>query len=1597
MEEVKIMRTTMLKRYFCLLLVLMFVIPSVAAFNAGIDINGNDNFEISKKTMNNQKAQKGIDFSFIPASEMSIEVREILTKYSLDDLDEPLKEQLKTLNQNMLERREQFTSEYPYLPYTPLDLTKILAKYDIETGLSKPAFPGADITNTPEPYKWEDSYQNQPVWSNIPNSQLYEPQSSETNAPTGSRGTRQAADADLEVYSVEWEAINDGFGNYFEITEINGTPYPGTQYYEGGFQVGVENTITVTIRRNSGPSSISNVKVNISIYDTITNKPMQRNPTAKVVTVSGVSTEVTHKFTPPYATEWMTIVATVDYEGDTDITNNANGWQRIPVLIWSADFESGGTNWGWQKTVSGTTITNTQNQWTGDIGTSTVVSNQWHVSNSPANIVSADHTGTNAWYHGFDGVASDSYEDSSANMLLQTPEINMGDISDGQAELGELQEDYYYIPYVPYYSVMVTGGVEWDTTDANTWQDAFDQSDPVWLREYSDDHGVQWWDKMFNWRGFIIDDYAQVLSGINPGHLWNPIFNTIFVNNQEYFFGYHFPFNVLLGDGSGGNKDIGGAENWTHVQFRADFRGDNGGDDGGFDGAYLDDFITLGGQDFTVENRVSLTDVTYPKTNNVPILYKGKTASFSTKCKNFGTQQQVNMKVTITDMDGNTVSGFPQQKSAGNLANDQESNPITWTWSPAEEGDYKLIVEAGDYENDWTYGDNKVENYILHVGPADDVSDVDILLVDDDNSMGQAFILGRVPYFFINVEGKMMKALEDNDMKFRVYTVEYNQSGPTYADVMDDYETVIWMTGLDNEYSAHGWRENYKSSKAVWNTALKTGSSGTGEDVEELGKFLSDPNEVKKLWLISPGYWYDIYEASTKVTAPADFANQYLFIDRGKANATEWNNDRTQITVQGTPNPLEGKDDTIMDSASYTTYDKPDPPLRFNDIGGWVLKKTDKDTQQLFYQDSARLNFNSILHKGKEFMTSYFAFNFYLINDENDRKDCVYRVLTGFGMTGGVEISLHSETKRTQTVAPDGEIYFRFIVKNTGKRDDQMKLKVSADTKYNDWETWFEIDGIKKDTVTIQGLKDKNRVYLYVQAPEMDKPSEYLAADTLVDFTVTAESQNTGLDNSTTVFAKVAAIGDITLDSNELSKTIDVKGVAKFQLEMLNETNGELDTNVLLKFSGAGMGLTKFVVKGVEASSKQVQTILEPNEINDDVEIWVTAGEHTLAGYHNISVVVKDEDDIITYDIVNLSVKVNQFYQVECNTTGDEDNAINFIIDPNEYAEDDVNNITKSFSIFVRNYGNGMDEISLYTEENEDSEDISDWEFRIRDPDDETELLETVTVGYYDETNLPAFGYQEVTFDVVIPIDVDVGTYIVDFYIESSHPEVLNPLVNEEENNRVSFTFEIIKPNLRFTPFNSRDNADNYVFTDYYENLPIKRDFMMNNQYYIEKKHSEFDQLAIEIKVMVDNIGDNEIALEPSNVQLNISYKDPDFGDTRYVTPEGNFTPTFPTSAKIIDFEEPNNNETFTFLWEFIDQPQGTEIEYTFKVIVDEQGKIYEIDEDDNTDTFTLTIKHLKKPKKSSSGTPGFEGILMVTAIALVLVALIGSRRRRND
>jgi hypothetical protein len=1602
------MRTNMSKKYLCLIVVLLFLIPTVAALNIGYDSNPK-----LEKGMNIDKDLKfpesditdirDFDF-FVPErlqnKELSLEVQNILQKYDWNELDQELQNFVVKHNKLMLERRANWEQQNSRMPYEPLDVTNKIAKLNSETGEMESFFPDTQLKRTEVEMCDRSNYDpNNPLLSDSPNAKYADPTLGDLSDTTKKPMSTRAPEADVELYQLEWTYVQEGWAEQNEIETSNNEPVPGNQYSYGAFQVGKKTTFTARVRNNDPGAGSVNVYINFSISSMYTQTPMQRNPTSYQRSVGSSPITVSHDFTPP-AAGYLLVQCLIEYDNDPDIMNNYIGWQGLPVFIWSADMESSGSNYGWQKLADGSTKQHQASDWaTGDNG----ATNAWHVTNGPANQNAEAHTASNAWFHGEDvggALVPDTYGDNMNRNIddnnrnhtyLNTPYVNLGDIVDDERTVMGIDEaNRFYLDYMVLWGVLMTGELE---IEEEQNQIDYLGTDVLWNGEYNDANNNDWLYAGYPYGiTYVVGDYSTLEYYIQTPQAaphWNPNFHLVPVDQTTAYLYPGYPVRLFISDGTGGVQNSGGARNFTNpgVRFRLDFDGDGEDDQTTQTGIYADDFAVWGIQDYTAEKRVGITEVTYPKTSGVSIIYKDSTASFSVTVRNWGKlYQSLPVKMTVEDSDGNEIGKYTTQKSAGNLPNDEEKE-VQFTWMPEEEGDFTIKLEAGDESQDWTPGDNTADFYV-HVSPDTSADDVDILVVDDDDSGGQ------MGMWRINTEDKMLKALIDNDLRYRVYTVEYNETGPS-VDIMDDYELVIWMTGLDNEIWSHGGRENYNKNNPAWDITLKS------TDMDELESFLSGKD--KKLWIISPGFLYDYYGIDYKTIPPGDFAREYMHVLYVDANETVWSNDNTEIVTQGTPNPLEGVPDTVMDEAEYITYDT-EPPFGFTDIGGVVDKKDpgDDDTQRLFFQDAAHLSYNSILYKGPDYMTSFFGFNFYLIDDEEDAKDCVYRLLTGFGMTGGVLIELFTNADRVQTVYPSNSTTYQYKITNLGKKTDTMELSVKATysknypTKYKDWSPVFEGDDVVmkggKPTVTLNGLATKKKIYLKVTAPVADDYSEYPAEGEAVVFKINALSQNTKLENETSSVAKVPTLGRITMESSDDEDSIDVDETAKFLLEIYNETNAEDDVTVELSFSGDGADLAKFVVKNNPTTNKKVTTVLEANTVNDDIQLHISAEEHTLAGWHNVTVTLKDESGGEVYAEIELSVEVKQFYNVECNTTGDENGDKSFVIDPNDYVDEGDDYIVKTFTINTRNWGNGYDNIELYWEENQDSDDTSDW----LEPGiylkkgAGVENITEISVEYYDEDRKdPKYGEEQVFFDVYIPIDIEVGKYMIDFYIESHGTED----AGEADNNVVTFTFKIIKPNLRYTKLNNQSEP-NFELYDFDLGEQIIEDPLNEyGDYYIERSYKDFDLLTIEIKVFVLNDGDNEVTISPSDVWLNITYED-EFGITMYEL-YSNLTPVAPTSELVIAAGQTGE---FTFRWDPETIASKEPYEYTFELTVDPDNIIFEKDETDNSATFELWLKHTPKPpkKSGSGGMPGFESALLFAAIAVVLLGLMFTNRRRR-
>ena len=322
------MGLSLVRKLVCSLILLVLVLPMVTGLNAGVDFYETEGVislpEEQKVQPNSDKNPEPESKSFIPESKMSMEVAQILKRYSPYELEQSLKDYLIRFNEKMLVRRERFTRENPGSPYIPLDITKMLGKLDPITGMMVSAFPGAELYKEVEMVRFGFDPRSSIDISSNPDHTIYQPLGSTSTQPSqNTRGSRAVEEVDLEVSMLEWTSVNEGWGNRYEVETVGDPPQvaPGEQYSYGGFQVRKTTTFTVTILKHTLGVTAKNVRVNFTIVDLDSSTPMQRNPTTKIVNITGLSTKVTHDFITPFAGT-IYVSCLVDYPGDPDISNN---------------------------------------------------------------------------------------------------------------------------------------------------------------------------------------------------------------------------------------------------------------------------------------------------------------------------------------------------------------------------------------------------------------------------------------------------------------------------------------------------------------------------------------------------------------------------------------------------------------------------------------------------------------------------------------------------------------------------------------------------------------------------------------------------------------------------------------------------------------------------------------------------------------------------------------------------------------------------------------------------------------------------------------------------------------------------------------------------------------------------------------------------------------------------------------------------------------------------------------------------------------------------------------------------------------------------
>jgi hypothetical protein len=560
-------------------------------------------------------------------------------------------------------------------------------------------------------------------------------------------------------------------------------------------------------------------------------------------------------------------------------------------------------------------------------------------------------------------------------------------------------------------------------------------------------------------------------------------------------------------------------------------------------------------------------------------------------------------------------------------------------------------------------------------------------------------------------------------------------------------------------------------------------------------------------------------------------------------------------------------------------------------------------------------------------------------------------------------------------------------------------IESTTSTSLLDWPTLrFEIDGNEDDSINVPGTQNpKNfvqNIYLVITAPEWDKVSakwktEYVSK-------VNVLSENTMLTNSTTVKTIIGLYSNITVSYSKIYEEVEGGDSWTSTISIKNNTNGDATYDVELKITGEEAYMASF-----SENEQDTQMItLSPNSVRQ-VIVRIETDEYDLAGYHNITIEVKGALDNVVHDKSTITTEVEQFYEILLTS---ETPAV-IEVDPNDRSGE---NFTEEFTFKLQNFGNGYDNVKFRVELHEKNEAPSEWLKDLvfeylgvnllveYDPDELlTRTIDTLTLDPYNEENDPAYGESEVTITVSIPTDVDHGHYWFNLIAESE--EGLDS-EQDEENNNATIMVNIIKPDLVFSPedIDRRTYDDdpsrvieNYRFIDEDTDYLIPRDEDEEEYIITLDSTNEGKTATIYIELVIDNTGDSTLDLNAvtQSLIINITHEgEDDFGD--FITiQDATLYPVSPSEVTI----EPGENATITFesyVFEWFEYSEDSEILYTFTVTVDKNNFIIEQNENNNVDSFELIIKH-KAESEGETEEPDLSLVIMVVIIIIAVIIIV--------
>jgi hypothetical protein len=683
----------------------------------------------------------------------------------------------------------------------------------------------------------------------------------------------------------------------------------------------------------------------------------------------------------------------------------------------------------------------------GDTG----VDRNWHISTNPKNDNSSQHSTDGVLYQGKDGLVRDEYENNK-NIAVHTPNFDFRKFGSS---------------YFLHLSYLFRGAFP-----AADLGDYFEQ-------QFSSDSGANWGDGRVKVDGSMLPPNPQTSANY---YNWFTDIN----NNKQ------MDINEV-------GLEISGDVVGKTAMFRDHFVSNSAITDIGL---YTDDYIIWG---MEIQN-----DIGIEMTNDLGTPVLGDTVVVNATVTNTGSNPQpaaFNATLNITHRGDplHMMPGFPMLQQINVLAVGA-SQTVSFSWNPAETGDYVLVVNITGAKDE--NPNNNADARWMRVSDANPQ-----ILVVDDNPWGSPF----------NTTDKITDRLAE--VGFPNYARWYwstGGDGPSAA-LMKKFDIVIWLTGIDN------------------NVISPPNGTLTANDQANLKSYL---NAGGTLWLASMELINDLGPNNT-------FVKNTLHVSKAMNN-TEIKGDELGLNAKNQaiiPNPLIGEPNSLADGiVAFTSM----PPGR-NFTFDWTdLIWSDGQSSGVFWGNDSQTDDPLGPHVAIQYAGAYrLVFQSFDPTFLGFLPNLTLYVssVVGFLMGGlSSEVGVGGIPNNHQMVDPGGQAVYTMTISNGGTKTRTL-WNLDITQPPTGWTAALDPSIKNGDSPVDIAPGDSVDVKLTVTAPQ----KALAGATAPIDITASFKSYTPTLKNST--LTEVRAILGTKLSATITVQNLTGPGVASYSFTLSNLGN----------------------------------------------------------------------------------------------------------------------------------------------------------------------------------------------------------------------------------------------------------------------------------------------------------------------------------------------------------------------------------------------------------------------------------------------------------